>query len=261
MIDEKYVELIHREIDGLNSEKERTELEAYLEKNPQAQRFFRELSAVAEKLGAVNLAEPPEHLKTVIMNSIPGDKYAPAKKTGLSKSVAWIFALKPRFQVALAFSGGLAAGLLLFALFTSNNSTPSSSDPANLYGTLALQASSEKIPATDQFDFTLEQVQGTAILKASGKMIFVELDLRPQTNIGIQLEFNREELRCIGFISNDESPVTGLNIDGQSVKFSAQNNGKIRFFFHKTGDSDSPLKLLVSESGNVLFQRELTAPR
>lgn len=253
-INAKYIELIHREIDGLNSEKESAELKAFLDNNQQAQQLFHELRAVSEKLGEVNIVEPPEHLRTLIMNSIPKYKYAPAKKPGFGQKVAGIFVLKPRLQLALAFSGGLATGLLLFALFTANNSIPVSPDPAALYGTLALQNISNKLPIADQTEFNLEQIQGIAILKKSDNMMFLVMDIRPRTESEIQIDFNKEELSCIGFISNDDSAIALFNIDGRSVRFIPQNNCRIQLFFNKRTGADSALKMTIFESENIVFQ-------
>lgn len=254
MIDEKYVELINREIDGLNSEKESTELKEYLDRSPEAQQLWGELRAVSERLSEVGLAEPPEHLKTVIMNSIPKNKYVSAKKQGFGQSIAGIFALKPRFQFALTFSGGLAAGLLLFALFYSTTSPLTFPDSANLYGTLALQNISNKLPIADQTEFNIEQTQGTAILKTSDNTMFLEMDIHPKTDIEIQLDFNNKELSCTGFVSKDNNAIVAFNLDDQSVKFIPEKISKLQLFFKKANGSDPVLKMTIFESGNSVFQ-------
>ncbi|MFQ5630039.1 MAG: anti-sigma factor family protein [bacterium] len=261
MIDKKYVELIHREIDGLSSSKERTELKAYLEKNPQAKTLYKELRAVSEKLGGVDTVEPPAHLITAIMNSLPKHRYARTSKHSLLHKLKSIFNMQPRFQLVLAFSSGLAAGLILFMLFNTNPDQLAAPDPADLYGTLAFRDFSEKIPVVKQYALQLEQVQGSVALKASKELVFVEMDLRAQPGIEIFLAFQKPGISFQGFAGLDEIQGASLRIEERGLKFYPHLATKTMFLFRKTTAKSEPFKMRITRAGNVLYEKELAIPK
>ncbi len=71
MIDERTVELIHREIDGLNTPEETSMLRSRLPEDPEAQELYEDLVKLGAILKTVAPAEPPGYLKTSILNTIP----------------------------------------------------------------------------------------------------------------------------------------------------------------------------------------------
>ncbi len=50
MIEERYVELINKELDGLNTESESQELEKYLSENVEALTYYEDLLRTAERV-------------------------------------------------------------------------------------------------------------------------------------------------------------------------------------------------------------------
>ena len=70
MIDQKYIELINHEIDGVITPKQKSMLDNYLKKNPQAEKLYQELIATSKIIDQIPAIEPSENLKKRIMNSI-----------------------------------------------------------------------------------------------------------------------------------------------------------------------------------------------
>jgi hypothetical protein len=134
-MEEKYVELMNREIDGLNSRAESAELEKYLHRNPEAGRYYRELLFVAGALNRVPEVEPPAGLKASILNSIFGKEAeapAGAREAGAAvvagartsagrirrpASVFDLFRIRWEPRLAYVLAACVAVALFLFVLF------------------------------------------------------------------------------------------------------------------------------------------------
>ena len=73
-IDEKYRELINAEIDGEIQPDGKAELDAFLAESEAGRALHEELRDLCATLDAEKLLEPPQHLRHVVMNSIPAPK-------------------------------------------------------------------------------------------------------------------------------------------------------------------------------------------
>ena len=103
-IDPKFVELMHAEIDGMNSERESRELQAFLEGNPEARQTFTGLQRLAETMAADGPVEPPADLRDSILHALP-DTVVPGSK-------GWIGHLReawPERRVAVRYAYAAAA--------------------------------------------------------------------------------------------------------------------------------------------------------
>jgi len=85
MITEKQIELIHREIDKLNSAEESRAFQEMLSVNPEVKELYDELHTLSGMLNSVQPVEPSPNLKKLVLNSIDAGRYAsPAQSSFLS---------------------------------------------------------------------------------------------------------------------------------------------------------------------------------
>ena len=70
MMNDRIVELINREIDGLNSQAESHELNTILSSNPSAKKYFDSQMQISEALSRLPASEPPTTIKQIVMNEI-----------------------------------------------------------------------------------------------------------------------------------------------------------------------------------------------
>jgi hypothetical protein len=70
MVNEEYVNLIHSEIDGTISERDRTRLHDYIETNPTARSEYEDLHKLALLMKSVPEVDPPRSLKVAVLNEI-----------------------------------------------------------------------------------------------------------------------------------------------------------------------------------------------
>ena len=112
MIDEKYIELMNKEIDGLNTPQESAELKSYLKDEPEAQKQFNNLLDVSKSLEQLEEIEPSPELKKSIINSINWKKYSTKEKK--RRSFLGFTQLKFNVKYAYVFTCGLILGIIGF---------------------------------------------------------------------------------------------------------------------------------------------------
>src|SRR5512145_1286032 len=130
MNDEKLLALMHGELDGVNSPRERARLKSYLAANPEAQKLYNELAAMSALLQKVKPVEPPPHLQNAIMNTLPRRRPAKARPALLTQVRNW-FATGFEFKYALVFACGAIAGVALLTLFSHPSLQTDLLDPSN----------------------------------------------------------------------------------------------------------------------------------
>lgn len=116
MIDERYVELINKELDGLNTESESKELQQFLSENDEALQHYDELLRAASALKRVEQVEPPSFLKTHILNSIKTLPVPVRSRFGWMKSMLELFHRRPSVRYGVVFASGLCVGILLLVI-------------------------------------------------------------------------------------------------------------------------------------------------
>ena len=111
MNEEKFIDLINKEIDGIISAQEKKGLMEYLEKNPEAKQKYQDLVDSTKYLDKLDEVEPPEELKSRIMNSIDFNRYtAKKKKKYIIKFPSVDFLLTPKAMTPSASNMSLKHG-------------------------------------------------------------------------------------------------------------------------------------------------------
>jgi hypothetical protein len=157
MIDKKYLELIHKDIDKVITPREKVKLDNYLKNNPEAEELYHELAKTEELLDTLPDVDPTENLKKRIMNSLDYNKYAQNRKRsildGLFKRRRPVFAL------------GVVAALILIGLFISNPNLITTFDQKDVAGTMGMRSAEQ----VEMLDIEIEGVSGSIqVIKGSG---------------------------------------------------------------------------------------------
>ncbi|MEW6509805.1 MAG: hypothetical protein AB1428_02470 [Bacteroidota bacterium] len=118
MIDAKVKDLINRDIDGVLSGDEKRRLGQAMRRNTQARRLHEELSRLTSALEAIPQADPPAHLANRIRAAVHAGEALPAPRRRAWRDLLGTL-IHPSLPLRYAsvFAGGLAVGVLLFALF------------------------------------------------------------------------------------------------------------------------------------------------
>src|ERR1039457_7000151 len=106
MVDQKYFELINKEIDNTISASEKELLDRYLKSNPEACVMSQELAETEKLLDKMPDKDPSVSLKQRILNSIDFDRYGYKKKRSIAGYFSAAFS-GPRKKLTTSFAFGL----------------------------------------------------------------------------------------------------------------------------------------------------------
>ncbi len=260
MIEQKYLDLIHKEIDGLSSENERAELRAYLANNPEAQDLHRDLTRISGILNKVHQVDPPPYLRTKILNSLPLSKYARKEKRSSLPSVVQSLVVGVNARYAYAVVAGVVLGILAYAVINRQFEATTSPDIPSLYGTMLSREASENLKTGEHVEISLEQAHGTVDIKYSSEIVLVELKLESDQEIEMFIEFDDRDISFAGFRQLD-SPRRTLSIEKSSLRVTNTGNHEYILVFTDLTESVSPMSLKIFSGGALRYEQTVSTGR
>ena len=260
-IEEKYIELMNREIDGLNSREESAELQKYLRRNPEAERYYRELLFVAGALDRVPEVEPPVELKASIMRAIFGEEAGAAAAAGAKTragrerrpaSILDLFRVRWEPKFAYVLAACVAVGFFLFVLFWRVVPGRAPRDLEALYGSIVSSQEAGQLLAVQPVEFVLPGVGGELHVRYEMKRILAALDLHSDSRIQVVFDYSKDvSLESITALNKCE-----YNAKAGDGKFELTHSGDCRYVIVlKDGSgTHSPIGLKVVRGGTLLLQ-------
>lgn len=188
MIEEKYLELIHAELDGELPDEQRADLSRYLLANPEARALRDELRRVCAALDGIEPVEPPRGLREAIIEAIATRR--PARiGLGARRRPA---AIPAALRYAAAFAGGLLFSAIAFQVgFESRDGLGVS----ELVGTMTASGPGSRVVRADSVRLALEQLEGEVTLYDTGSARVLVFDLAPQRAIEVVTAYDGREAR------------------------------------------------------------------
>lgn len=249
MIDEKYIELIHKDIDGIIRPEEQEMLKAYLNENPEAQTLYRELQQTVQMLNQVEEIEPPANLKKSIMKSIDANKRKTRRWKAASVSVISRLFAKP----AYAFAGGMVAGLLFYGVVVENMIQKYSPDTNGLHGTIGISEDIDGKKAQTE-PVTLPEIKGTLSLWQAENAVWVEANLTTPYECDIILEYDPTQIRF------EVMPMQGsyaiLENSDQFVRINGSGEMRYNIFFTRLSQNPVPVNIKLFISGTERYHHQ-----
>jgi hypothetical protein len=254
MIDDRYIELMNFEIDGVISPGEKLELEKYLAANPNAKRYYEDLRHSVRMIGEAEDLDPPEALRSRIISSIFASR-EDGEREGFFHSA--LNALKHNFKKGYAFSftAGLVAGICIFSViyWTTPRETPS--DLENFYGTLGIKGKTGRVLTSDPVDFSTHALSGSARVLYPEGAILAELNLSSDKEIRVVLHYG-EEIHFNGF-----KPLCGavnsMNVTrGRAVLTHVGTCGYV-IAFKDSLRTHSTIRMEILADGGSIFDKEI----
>ena len=253
MTEQKYIELINLEIDGLNSPKDSAKLKIYLENYPQAQNLYESLVELSQTLAQTEEIDPSPNLKKTILNSIDAEKY----KKGEKKSRTQIILPLPKFNLkyVYVFAAGMILGIIGYTTFSE---TIPKIDKSNLIGSLVLDEKAENLKIVDHLEFDSRDISCKLNLKSAEGYLLTELDLKSDEVIRIRMEFDPRDINFQAI----------QNLDDNNVDMVVKNNflelnhkGKCKYFIllKDRTKTTSPLEFKIFSEKTLLFAETLSA--
>jgi hypothetical protein len=257
MIDDKYLALLHAELDGLNSPQASARLTAYLAANPEAQRFYEELRGMANTLAEVKPVEPPAHLQSAIMNALTR-RHAPrvAKQSRLAAFKDWweeIFETK----YAFSFAGGLAVGIVLFALAVQLTTKERVSDSSKLYGTIGAPQTAERSAEFKSHSIQHEAAGGEIKWRREGDLLETEIALTATEAFDLVILFEAGALKCKGISSIDGSALPNAVLQAGRLQLAHAGERSYHLTFQLSKPAAPAMRVQFQRNGVVFYDEEI----
>ena len=247
MIDEKYIELINKDIDKEITQKEKDLLESYLKSNPEAQNLYDELVSSESLLDKLPDNDPSVNLKKQILNSIDKDRYSPVKKESTFSNFIHQTLFQTKYKIAFTFTLGLLAGLLIFSLFFSNQTTENN----NIYGTVGINSEVIKsIPVE------ASNIGGKLDIKWINNNLGLDFSLNSPEQYNLALKFNPDKTKFDNISFYGKNKIK-LDSEEDMLKLSESGNHNYMLLFSLEREMTVNFNLQISRGGNLIFEKDI----
>ena len=253
MIDERYIELMNHELDGVNSIKKKEELRGFLATHHEAHLLYEDLLYISDTLSKVEEVEPPINLKKSVLNSIQPAFDSHVRQFS-SLTLFELFRL-PKFTYAFASTLviGAVLGIAAYSLFIDKDDAV---DPSSMYGTMASRSSN--LQSGDRFEIIAPGIEGVAGIRYSSKILLSEVTFNSQNETDFVLEFP-EKLLSFSSFSQSTQGTDDLKITTHSIAGHIQGRQGYVLVFKRKDVSQVSLNLKVFRSGSTVFEKSLIA--
>jgi len=245
-IEQKYTDLINADIDGEISDDDKVALEAYLSESAEGRALHAELTGLCTSLDAVEPAEPPRHLRHVIMNSVnppSPESAAPGMLPGLLAA--------PALRYAATFAAGV---FLTLSLVSSDQiSNRAFDDVTGLVGSVADPVNAELVNSVSVDE---SQIAGTVSLRRAGTMLILDFDLVSADPIEIEAGYTDPSIWFNGFAQLESS---GTSVSAKSGRVTLGMQGKRRYavYLHNEGGRQTTVNLQFKANGAIVHEASL----
>jgi len=248
-IDEKYEELINADIDGEIQPDEKAELDAFLAESESGQALQEELRELCATLDAEKLVESPQHLRHVVMNSIPEPK--PAKLRPVAESPGFLNSL---FAVpAMRYAATFAAGVVMTVAIVDSGQIQQDAfnDVTGLVGTIS--DADEMAPGIDSAAIHKPDVAGSVTLRRADPILIIDFDLSTKGPVDIVASYDDKTVWFNGFAQLESTGTTVSSGDGQ---IRVQVEGKRRYvvYLHNSESHNLSINLEFFANGETVHE-------
>jgi hypothetical protein len=247
MIDEKYIELINKEIDKEINPKEKALLHEYLNSNSEAKNLYDELIASENLLDRLPDNDPSVNLKKQILNSLDKSKYSRVEKHSRFRTFIYQTIFQTRYKIAFTFTLGLLAGLFIYSLLFNNQAT----EHNNIYGTIGINSEVIKsIPVE------ASNIGGKLDIKWINNNLGLDFSLNSPEQYNLALKFNPDKTKFdnISFFGKNKIK---LDSEENILKLSESGNHNYLLLFSLKAEMTVNFNLQISRGGNIIFEKEI----
>lgn len=253
MIENTYIELMHKEIDGIIDQEEKDKLSSYLRDNNEAAQYYRDLVQTTDLLKEVPEINPPENLKYRILGSLNWQLYSPSQKTSSQNSFSWNWFFRPGYKLAYSFALGVVVGVLVFALAMPLMKSSVTLDTNDLYGTIGLETK-KGVKDLQHIPIQLNEIGGNIYLKKFNKFIIFEIELESQMQNKLWLGYEPSDYQFRGMQQTESNGI--LFEEGNTfIEISNTKDAKYQIYFSKNSPKPASINLKILASDQVLLHQ------
>jgi len=266
MIDEKYLELINKEIDGVNSPAESARLKAYLAQDAAAQRLYRSLEATANLLQRVkDDVKPPATLKPHVLRLIESRRGAIKARMNVKHEVSSLLHSLVRrplhgfdFRFAYVFASGLVAGGLVLYLLIGQGARQDTLRDQDLFGAMVSHSSAGRLATSDSAAFSFDGGHAVTILRGDATSLVVEVRLSSRESIDAALAYDESEFGFSTIRRTSGSPEGPIAVGENVVHLASHGESHYLITFARKTLQATPMTLKIFSSGTLLHAQDIS---
>ena len=260
MVDERIIELIHKDIDGVIPPAERAILAEYRTKDPEVESLAKELRAVAEELATVRPVEAPASLKARIMRELePGLQRQETSGERLLDSVVAFFRRGTGVRLAYAFSLGIVAGIALFAVY-SGSREQDWARPTDATGALIIGNSEARMETGPTVVISSDRVKGSIESQFTQNLTILTVSISSSESITSHFTFDPSVLAVRGIKKGSEGE-PGLVVQGNTVEVRGSGKEEFTLYFDRKSSSPLPVRAEVYAGSDLVFAQSIETAR
>jgi len=254
MTEDRFWELVNREIDEELSEDERAELDSFSHQNPELAACRTEMIRVSGLLGDVEEVEAPANMRSNIARAIDGRTPRPQNVTPVRPGF-WSFWSRISLRQTYAFAGGAVVGAALLALVfrIAPGSLPINN--GDLTGTILFRNQhTDLIPVATRKIETPEAV-GSIEFATLDDLVTIRVNLISDRPVQLVVQFAPEQLAATGFSSlkSHGAPVT---IGRTDVRLEHTGTNQYDLVWSRVGSEATALRVILY-AVDVIFEHSL----
>ncbi|MCH9031772.1 MAG: hypothetical protein IIB00_05880 [candidate division Zixibacteria bacterium] len=261
MINDQQRDLISAGAEGKLDELQRRQLDRIIAEDNQAKALYHKLSAVHETLGRIQSVTPPQEMKAQIMSHI---KANPRNQTSRESVFAGIISriIEPFVNPGriTVFAGGLAVGIIVFALMDMLPGIAPSDSINNLTGSMIFDNGSSTSQIASQEEWSLENATGSISIVSEGGQISLSVTIETEYEFEIEATFGVGPLGLVEWYC--ESPeMISVNNTSEITRFSGAGTTKFVAKYKSDGVTPSEAIVRVTVAGETKAVRLTIASR
>ncbi len=254
MIDEKMLALLHGELDGSLTDKERKILDDYLAGSQEGRKYLHEMRELAGILNHAPFVEPPAHLEQSILNSVRMSTVSARHRAKFSI----LETLFPTRTVRFAYVAAVCAGLIIgiFGYISVMSIHTESITPAEISGSISTADLVKNWKIEGESPILAPSVEGSLVVRSADDYIVAVLSLRTPARLDVHLKFDDQQaaLFSISRKNATEFPMSST-LNGVDIQHQGENTYTVVFYrksTHKTG-----LNAELNDGGKIIWQSEV----
>jgi hypothetical protein len=259
MINQKYIDLMNQEFDGVNSPEQSRELEDYLNGHEEARTYYRELALALDVFEKVAMLNPPGELGDDIMARVDdraGNRRAahPARgNRNLAAACRNLFRLRLQPAYAFTFIAGLVLGL---ALISGSDRFISGHGPEpSVYLSGTANHRSWDLERGSEASLAYPGLSGRYRTQRDGPDLRLHLELS-STQPAV-IKFRHGFHTVLQHYSFDNPTPSTLTVSDSLIELGHQGDGSYDLVFRQDMDNQGPITMLVFSEGRLILTETL----
>jgi hypothetical protein len=249
--DPRVVEMMHARIDGVISEREKSELLEFLAGNPEAREYFDDLERISQMLDGAERVTPPTALRDRVMAAITPSVSLRSRTTSGGGSMI--------LRYAYAAAAGLVLGVLAYHFISSSDFGRTVVEPAEAAGAMTALPEQAERTLIETIELDLPDGRGTVYLEKVQGGASVLLDLDSPSTVEVALEFDAGQIGFCGF-TRELGGGGSLEVEEGTVTWTQQGHNRVALTVELHGGSPAKIDLRLLADGEPLINIQLNLP-